>query len=240
MVPLFLAMLAAGAASAAEPLWTEGGGVDAITDDTPVTFGAFSKLAERCAPAVVSIETESARGEAFMHPFFGDMGGEGLQKGAGSGVIIRADGHVLTNNHVVEGARAIKVHMLDGRDLPAQLVGRDPATDLALIKVDAGGKQLPVVPLGDSDALKIGAWVVAIGNPMGLSHTVTAGIVSAKGRREVRARRAPALPRLHPDRRQYQPRQQRRAAVSTQARWWASTRPSARAARASGSPSPST
>ena len=153
-------LIAATGTAAAERLWTEGGGDDTITDDTPVTFGAFSKLAERCAPAVVSIETESTRREV-MHPFFGDMGGEGLQKGAGSGVIINADGHVLTNNHVVEGARTIKVHLHDGRDLPARLIGRDPATDLALIQIETPKKDLPVAPLGDSDALKIGAWVVA-------------------------------------------------------------------------------
>jgi serine protease Do len=174
-----------GAASA-EPLWTEGALLTDISDETPVTFGAFSRLAEQAAAAVVSIETEgpSPRRE-FIFPGFGgeDMG---KRMGAGSGFIIRGDGYILSNNHVVEGARVIKVHLQDGRAFEAALVGRDPATDLSLLKVDSGGAALPVVPLGDSDTLRIGEWVVAIGNPMGLSHTVTAGIVSAKGRREVR------------------------------------------------------
>ena len=182
----FLALALLSTAVHAEQLWTEGPLNTDLGDDTPVTFGAFSKLAEKCAPAVVSIDTETAQAGVYFHPIFGEMGGEDLRHGAGSGVIIRSDGMVLTNNHVVEGARSIKVHLLDGREFEAELVGRDPATDLALVKVKTGGEALPVVPLGDSDVLKIGAWVVAIGNPMGLSHTVTAGIVSAKGRREVR------------------------------------------------------
>jgi len=106
--------------------------------------------------------------------------------GAGSGFIIRSDGYVLSNNHVVEGARIIKVHLRDGRVFEANLVGRDPATDVSLLKLQLKGEVLPTVALGDSEALRIGEWVVAIGNPLGLSHTVTAGIVSAKGRREVR------------------------------------------------------
>jgi serine protease Do len=182
---LVILALAFALPAQAQKLWTEGPLSTELGDDTPVTFGAFSKLAEQCAPAVVSIETESARG-SMIHPFFGPIPDEGGRRGAGSGVIIRADGQIVTNNHVVEGARSIQVHLLDGRKFEAELVGRDPATDLALIKVKNPGGDLPVVPLGDSDALKIGSWVVAIGNPMGLSHTVTAGIVSAKGRREVR------------------------------------------------------
>lgn len=176
---LCLALLAGPAA--AERLWTEGALDTGLGDDTPVTFGAFSKLAERCAPAVVSISTESRT--RLNHPFF-DLP-DRLQRGAGSGVIIRADGYILSNNHVVEGANAVEVRLLDDRTFQAEVIGRDPATDLAVLKIDAKGASLPVVPLGDSDALKIGTWAVAIGNPMGLSHTVTAGIVSAKGRREV-------------------------------------------------------
>jgi serine protease Do len=95
--------------------------------------------------------------------------------------VIRPDGIVLTNNHVVERAKEITVAFSDGRELSAKVLGRDPKTDLAVLKVD-GKAPLPVVDLGDSDALAVGDWVVAIGNPFGLSNTVTAGIVSAKGR----------------------------------------------------------
>src|SRR4029077_11019787 len=102
------------------------------------------------------------------------------QQGAGSGFIIRADGVVLTNNHVVENAKEITVILSDGRELTGQVLGRDPKTDLAVVKID--GHALPVARLGDSDGLQVGDWVVAIGNPFGLNNTVTAGIVSAKGR----------------------------------------------------------
>ncbi len=181
-VILFVALAPAGA----EPLWTDGTQDPIAGPSSPLTFGAFSELAARAAPAVVSIETESAvRRSPLDHPFLSRRGGP-VRVGAGSGFIIRADGYVLSNNHVVEGARLIKVHLRDGRVFGASLVGRDPATDVSLLKLQLKGERLPTVPLGDSDALRIGEWVVAIGNPLGLSHTVTAGIVSAKGRREVR------------------------------------------------------
>lgn len=167
--------------ASAERLWTEGPLNTGLSADTPITFGAFSNLAEKCAPAVVSIATESRT--RIDHPFFNMP--DRLQRGAGSGVIIRADGYIISNNHVIENANVVEVRLLDDRAFKAQVVGRDPATDLALLKIDPKGVALPVVPLGDSDDLKIGSWTVAIGNPMGLSHTVTAGIVSAKGRREV-------------------------------------------------------
>ena len=98
----------------------------------------------------------------------------------GSGFIVSSDGYVVTNNHVIEGATKIRVH-LDDRDYDAELKGADPATDLALLKIDAGHELTPV-PLGDSDALRVGDWVMAIGNPLLLDHTVTVGVVSAKGR----------------------------------------------------------
>jgi serine protease Do len=102
-------------------------------------------------------------------------------RGAGSGVIISKDGYVLTNNHVVEGAKDVTVTLADHQEYKARIVGRDPKTDLAVLKVDAR-EALPVASLGDSDGLKVGDWVMAIGNPFGLNNTVTSGIVSAKGR----------------------------------------------------------
>lgn len=180
-----LIALLAGPAAAQKTLWTDGTRDPIVAADAPVTFDAFSRLAARTAPAVVSIETEVGLAEfRGWHPFLDQ--GEGFQLGAGSGFIIRGDGYILSNNHVVENAKSIKVHLQDGRVFEAELIGQDPATDLSLLRIDPGREKLPAVPLGDSDRLAIGEWVVAIGNPMGLSHTVTAGIVSAKGRREVR------------------------------------------------------
>ena len=102
-------------------------------------------------------------------------------QGTGSGVIISADGYILTNNHVVEGAKEVTVTIGDTQEYQAQVVGRDPKTDLAVLKITPR-ESLPVAFLGDSDQLRVGDWVLAIGNPFGLSHTVTSGIVSAKGR----------------------------------------------------------
>lgn len=102
------------------------------------------------------------------------------QEGLGTGSIIDTDGHILTNNHVVGGADKITVQLLDGREFPAKVVGTDPLTDIAVVKIDA--KNLKPIPMGNSDKLRIGETVIAIGNPFGLNHTVTMGIVSAKGR----------------------------------------------------------
>ena len=101
--------------------------------------------------------------------------------GRGSGFIVRADGYVLTNQHVVQGAHNIKVRLQDGREFKAEVRGQDPLTDIALLKINAGN--LPVAELGDSNKVRPGDWVIAIGNPQGLEHTVTVGVVSAKGRR---------------------------------------------------------
>ena len=177
-----------GPSRAEAPLYQEGppGTSTEITADSNVTFGAFARLAEQSAPAVITVEVESAE-RAPPSMFFGpDFGPRSEQRGAGSGFIIRGDGLALTNHHVIAGATAIVVKLLDGREFAAKVVGSDEATDVALLKIDTRGASLPVVPLGDSDALKIGDWVLAIGNPLGLSHTVTAGIVSAKHRVDVR------------------------------------------------------
>lgn len=124
----------------------------------------------------------------FPFDFFGQEGG-GTQKrkiqtppkrATGSGVLISEDGYIVTNNHVVEGADELTVTLTDNREFSARVVGTDKATDLALIKID--GHNFPTLPIGDSDKLKIGEWVIAIGNPFGLNNTVTAGIVSAKAR----------------------------------------------------------
>lgn len=130
-------------------------------------------------------------GRQYVDPFeyffgFGGRGG-GFQRpqpqprvGAGSGVIISTDGFIITNNHVIDGADELEVTLNDNRKFAAKLIGTDPATDIALIKIDA--KDLPTIPFGDSEKLKVGEWVLAVGNPFNLTSTVTAGIVSAKGR----------------------------------------------------------
>jgi serine protease Do len=163
----------------------------------------FSHLAEVAKPAVVNIRTEKTvqgGGKVFRHFFGNPFGGrerdpfreffgpfeegpskEFKQRSLGSGFIIDKDGYIVTNNHVVEGADQIKVRLADEREYEATVVGRDPKTDLALIKIE-GAKGLVPLPVGDSDAQEVGTWVVAIGSPFGLEQTVTAGIVSAKGR----------------------------------------------------------
>jgi serine protease Do len=161
------------------------------------TLPSFVSLVEAVSPAVVHVKVVSVVKTTvpdgnFPFPFGEDspfpgfrfpplQPPSGRQLGAGSGFIIRKDGIVLTNNHVVENAKEIKVGLSDGHEFPAKILGRDAKTDLAVLKIDAK-RDLPVATLGDSDALKVGEWVVAIGNPFGLDNTVTAGIVSAKGR----------------------------------------------------------
>ncbi len=165
---------------------------------------SFSPIVAAAAPAVVHVRTvavvDAADVQGMPPGMFGDdgpfgpqgpfhgfrmprgpRGGGQTQHATGSGFVIRADGIVLTNNHVVERAKEITVAMSDGRELPAKVLGRDPKTDLAVLKVESK-QPLPTVALGDSDALAVGDWVVAIGNPFGLNNTVTAGIVSAKDR----------------------------------------------------------
>jgi serine protease Do len=121
-------------------------------------------------------------GDEFFKRFFGDrQPREFRQKSLGSGFILDKEGHILTNNHVIEKAEEIKVKLSNQKEYDAEVIGTDPKTDLALIKVKAAG-DLPVVHMGDSDTLEVGEWVVAIGNPFGLEQTVTTGIISAKGR----------------------------------------------------------
>lgn len=139
----------------------------------------FVSVAEAVSPAVVQIEiTAHEETEATMRFFRG--ADTPIARGTGSGVIFGQDGSILTNNHVVDHALTINVKLKDGRQFNAKLVGRDPATDLAVIKIDVPG--LTVAKFADSDASKVGEWVVAIGSPLGLSYTVTTGVLSAKGR----------------------------------------------------------
>ena len=149
---------------------------------------AFSEIAEKSSSAVVYIETERvvSRGQV-PFPFFDDelfrryfAPPRFRERGAGSGFIISKDGYIVTNNHVIEGAQKITVKLADGRTFKAEVVGKDSFSDLALLKIPADN--LPVLPLGDSNLLRVGEWVIAIGNPFGLTHTVTVGVVSAKGR----------------------------------------------------------
>lgn len=151
---------------------------------------AFSLIAEKSAPSVVYIETERVvtRPQPF-HPFdfFGDeffrrffSPPKYRERGAGTGFILTKDGYIVTNNHVIEGAQKITVKLVDGRTFSGKVVGTDPFSDVAVIKVEA--HNLPTLPLGNSDLIRIGEWVIAIGNPFGLTHTVTVGVISAKGR----------------------------------------------------------
>lgn len=150
----------------------------------PLSSQTFVSLAQKLSPAVVSIVIDRSGGGRGDRPSDEDSGRKHGRE-QGSGVIINPQGFILTNNHVVEHATDIHVHLRDETEYSARLIGRDERTDMALIRIDAGDKPLPWAPLGDSDRVQIGEWVMAIGSPFGLSHTVTVGIVSAKGRREV-------------------------------------------------------
>jgi serine protease Do len=173
----------------------------AVSAGSPMVPGNFSDLAEKVRPGVVNIQVskkvknagfERFRGNPFgerdpFGDFFGPFGGFGnnaperRQQGVGSGFIMSKEGYILTNNHVVEDADQIKVKLAGGKEFDGKVVGRDPKTDLALVKI-AENSDLQPLKLGNSDDLKVGNWVVAVGSPFGLEQTVTAGIVSAKGR----------------------------------------------------------
>ena len=144
----------------------------------------FVAASEKSVHAVVHVKTKT-QSEKIYNPWSQVFGGEEYyqpeaQRGAGSGVVISGDGYIVTNNHVIDNASEIEVTMNNNRTYTASLVGTDPATDIALLKIEADN--LPAITLGDSDHLKVGEWVIAVGNPFNLTSTVTAGIVSAKAR----------------------------------------------------------
>ncbi|MDE2594504.1 MAG: trypsin-like peptidase domain-containing protein [Burkholderiales bacterium] len=148
---------------------------------------SFADAAKRAAPTVVSVVTSSSpvrnqRGDQWFRYFFGDQQGQ-PQSGVGSGVIVSQEGYVLTNNHVVDHMDDIEVILTDGRKAQAKVIGTDPETDLAVLKVDLD--RLPTITFGNSDTLLVGDAVLAIGNPFGVGQTVTAGIVSALGRNQL-------------------------------------------------------
>ena len=155
--------------------------VQVATAEARKLSDAFVAVAEKTSPSVVQLDvTTKNEREDQLAKMLGLGDSSPVARGMGSGVIMTPDGAILTNNHVVEEALTINVRLRDGRYLPARLVGRDPSTDLAVVKVDATG--LTPAKLADSDASRVGEWVVAIGSPFGLGYTVTAGVVSAKGR----------------------------------------------------------
>jgi len=169
-------------------------GSPALSGAQRMSLPSFADLAARVSPTVVNIKVTSVEKAAFPDQSFGEdfpFPGFGFpvpqppqqfkRQGAGSGFIIRKDGVILTNNHVVENAQQITVTLADKKQYKAKVLGRDPKTDLAVIKIDPKS-DLPAAALGSSDALRVGDWVMAIGNPFGFSNTVTTGIVSAKGR----------------------------------------------------------
>jgi serine protease Do len=167
--------------------WAEAANLAALDNRPP----SFSAIAKKTMPVVVNISTTAQRSprssndpiDEFFSRFFGDaQPRENSQRSLGSGILISKDGEILTSYHVVQNADAINVKLADQTEYEARLIGKDERTDLALIKIRRSGGNLPFARLGSSGQLDVGDWVMAIGNPFGLEHTVTAGIVSAKGR----------------------------------------------------------
>ncbi|WP_424813524.1 DegQ family serine endoprotease [Roseococcus sp. YIM B11640] len=202
----FAAVLMAGTALGSLAFWEGSAGAQSAAPINPpavsrqaVALPGFADLVDRVRPAVVTITAtervaqasgrspfpEGSEQDQMFRRFFGDRGQQQQQqprgRALGSGFIIDAEGHVVTNNHVVRDAGSVKVTLEDGRELNARVVGRDERTDIALLKVDAG-QALPFLELGDSNRARVGDWVVAVGNPFGLGGTVTTGVVSARGR----------------------------------------------------------
>ena len=199
-------VLALGVAGTLSFPYSHGAGQTILTDsvanaaETVMVPVNFTELAEQAKAGVVNIrtvKTVNGGGPVFRHFFgrdprgqqdpFRDFFGMGpqrefKQRSLGSGFLIDKDGYIVTNNHVVEDADQIKVRLYDESEFDATVIGRDPKTDIALIKIDAGSTKLQPLKLGNSASLKVGSWVMAIGSPFGLEQTVTAGIVSAKGR----------------------------------------------------------
>jgi len=201
-ISVLILVFAAGLAFGAGPAASQAGKAEAVK----MVPANFSLLAKQARPAVVNIRTVKTikgGGRVFrhffgnpfgpqnpfgekdpFHEFFGPQGDspqrDFKQRSLGSGFIIDTDGYIVTNNHVIDGADEITVKLANEKEYKAKVIGRDANTDLALIKIDAKG--LSALKMGDSDALEVGSWVVAIGSPFGLEQTVTAGIVSAKGR----------------------------------------------------------
>src|SRR5215213_819838 len=155
---------------------------------TPALQTSYADLVDRDAPAVVTVRSERRVRVPEQFPFMGmpflgevqPRPQDRIERGLGSGVIVSADGYILTNDHVIEGAEDIRVELTDNRTLPAKVIGSDAPSDLAVLKIDAS--YLPVRPLGNSDQVRVGDVVLAIGNPLGVGQTVTMGIISAKGR----------------------------------------------------------
>jgi len=163
------------------------------TSTAPLAATSYADVVSKATPAVVTVRIErkaeavpsAFEDEPFLQRFFGQngripRGPAPVERGLGSGVIVSEDGNILTNNHVVGGAEHVTVSLTDGREFTAKVLGTDPATDLAVVHIDASN--LPTLPLGDSDRVRVGDVVLAIGNPLGVGQTVTMGIVSAKGR----------------------------------------------------------
>jgi len=210
VVVLTSAMALAGTAlgfgiKTAEGTSSKSAPVNVPMDQTPVPRdtlprGSFAPIVKKVAPGVVKIETTSTMNNSsipqnpgledpFLRRFFGDQFGQMIppnqpgplrEHGLGSGVVVSKDGYILTNNHVVDRASEVKVTLLDGREFTARVIGRDPKSDIAVVKIEA--KDLPVVPMADSDNVQVGDVALAIGNPFGVGQTVTEGIVSAIGR----------------------------------------------------------
>ncbi len=156
---------------------------------------SFADIAEKVQPCVVNISTaqiitpiikpgQGFQGDEFFERFSGENAPTHRfqRRSLGSGVILDQHGYIITNNHVIEHADQIKVKLSNEEEFEAELIGRDVKTDIALIKIPVEDQELPVANLGDSDGIRVGDWVIAVGNPYGLTHTVTAGIISAKGR----------------------------------------------------------